>query len=94
MLGEVYNIASEVELSNLELAQRLCALFGRDSESAIDMVPDRAFNDCRYHIDGKKMKRLGWVPKIPFEEGLKKTSTFFLCRPQIIIQLSGTQNMI
>jgi dTDP-D-glucose 4,6-dehydratase len=76
-VGEVYNIGSPFEISNYELAKRLLSKFGikKEEESKyIFNVEDRAFNDCRYHIDASKLHRLGWHPRIDFEEGLDRTS--------------------
>jgi UDP-glucose 4,6-dehydratase len=77
-VGETYNIGSPSEISNLEMAKRLILLFGYKEEEInnhIEFVRDRAFNDTRYAIDCTKLEKLGWEPKVEFEEGLLKTST-------------------
>lgn len=76
-VGETYNIGSNFEISNLEFAQRLIRIFGYDEEKHIEFVQDRAFNDKRYGVDSSKLERLGWHPRMGFEEGLRKTSKYF-----------------
>jgi dTDP-D-glucose 4,6-dehydratase len=60
----------------LELAKKLLAMFGyADKEKEfLEFVADRPFNDCRYHIDSSKLYKLGWQPRVSFDEGLKRTS--------------------
>ena len=41
----------------------------------IVFVEDRAFNDRRYAVDATRLLRLGWSPKVQFEDGIGKTST-------------------
>ena len=46
------------------------AAFGvTDTKSAIQHTRDRPFNDRRYAVDGKKLRQLGWKPRVSFEEG-------------------------
>ncbi len=73
--GEVYNIGTGFELTNLALTKKLLALTGRDS-SFIARAPDRPGHDFRYAIDTSKLRRqLGWKPRVSFDEGLKRTLT-------------------
>ena len=44
----------------------------------LDYTEDRPYNDHRYPMDSSKLKSLGWIPKINWEEGIDKTSTFFV----------------
>jgi len=72
-VGEVYNFQSTAELTNLELCDKVIKSCGKEHpEQWREFVTDRAFNDQRYHVDGKKLLDLGWSEKISFEEGLKK----------------------
>lgn len=76
-VGETYNIGSPLEISNLEMARRLILLFGykeNEVDQHVEFVRDRAFNDRRYAIDCSKLEKLGWAPRMKFEEGLLKTS--------------------
>jgi len=73
-IGEIYNIGSNFEISNVDLARTLISQFGYKEEDHIEFVQDRAFNDRRYAVDYRKLKELGWKPKMGWEEGLRKTS--------------------
>ena len=44
----------------------------------IEYIDDRKFNDFRYLINSAKLEKLGWKPKINFEEGLKRTIESFI----------------
>lgn len=77
--GDVYNICSENEYSIKELAEMIIKNFypDKDINKYIEYVEDRAFNDLRYHIDGNKMKDLGFTEETPFLEGLEKTINWY-----------------
>jgi dTDP-glucose 4,6-dehydratase len=50
-----------------------------ESRGLITFVKDRAGHDKRYAIDATKIKnKLGWVPSLTFEQGLKKTVDWYL----------------
>ncbi|CAG8662981.1 6749_t:CDS:2, partial [Racocetra fulgida] len=55
-VGEIYNIGSNFEISNLELARTLIRKFGYKEEEHIEFVQDRAFNDRRYAVDYRKLR--------------------------------------
>lgn len=75
--GEAYNIAGQTHLSNKELTMKLINACGRD-ESSIQPVEDRKGHDKRYAIDDTKIRtRLGWKPRIGFDEGLAKTVQWY-----------------
>ena len=44
----------------------------KDQSELIEFVEDRLFNDMRYDLDISKVKSLGFVPEISFDEELKK----------------------
>ena len=49
------------------------------SEELINYVKDRPGHDKRYAIDANKLKNeLNWHPSLQFEEGLKKTISWYL----------------
>jgi dTDP-glucose 4,6-dehydratase len=66
VVGEVYNVSApaENERSMRDLALEILRLSGRErpQECLLD-IPDRPFNDARYHIDGAKIESLGWRPR-------------------------------
>ncbi|MEE8638263.1 MAG: dTDP-glucose 4,6-dehydratase [Candidatus Margulisiibacteriota bacterium] len=74
--GEIYNIAGESERQNLEITKMILKELGK-SEDLIEFVKDRPGHDRRYSLDCSKLKKLGWMPKTDFEEGLRKTIRWF-----------------
>lgn len=75
--GEIYNIASGEEKTNLEVVKKILEIMGKD-ESLIEFVEDRPGHDLRYSLDPSKIKKLGWKPSYNFEQGLKETITWYL----------------
>ena len=63
--GEVYNIASDDELTVMEVTHIIIETIKgtTDYDKWITYVDDRPFNDQRYYICAKKLKALGWSPK-------------------------------
>lgn len=74
--GEIYNIGSGHELSNLEVANQVIDAVGA-SEDLIEFVKDRPGHDQRYALDTAKIEELGWSPKMSFEDGLAETVKFY-----------------
>lgn len=58
-LGEVYNIGTGAEMTNLEMTQIVLATLGKP-ESLIKHVEDRPGHDRRYALDVSKLRALGW----------------------------------
>jgi dTDP-glucose 4,6-dehydratase len=76
-VGEVYNIGSRCERTNLELTHALLQAVGKPA-SLLKYVQDRAGHDRRYAIDPTKIEtELGWKASIPFEEGLQQTVAWY-----------------
>lgn len=73
-IGESYNMTGEREISNLELAQSIAKILGKDLRyELVDFHSDRPGHDLRYALDGRKMENLGWKLPIGFEESLERT---------------------
>jgi UDP-glucose 4,6-dehydratase len=62
LVGESYNIASDIELSNLEMAKLINSIVRPRDEDNIEFIKDRPFNDGRYAVDDSKIRSLGWKP--------------------------------
>lgn len=76
--GEVYNIGSNNEKTNLEIVKLILAELNKP-ETLITYVKDRPGHDRRYAIDAAKLREeLGWSPEYTFEEGLKETIKWYL----------------
>lgn len=76
-IGEVYNIGSHVEKTNLEVTEAILRAVGED-DNLIEFIKDRPGHDQRYALDTQKIRSLGWEPKYTFEEGLDRTVEYYL----------------
>jgi len=79
-IGQIYNVGSSDEISNLTLCSKLLDLFEYkqgEGKEWIKHVRDRPFNDRRYAVNGGKLKELGWRQKTTFEDGLKQTKDWY-----------------
>jgi len=69
IFGEIYNIGNDNPIKIIDLANMIINKIGK---GRITYIKDRAFNDFRYPLDVSKLKKLGWINKINFEEGLNE----------------------
>ena len=70
--GQVFHIAGNQELPNVELARRILQLLGR-SDNQIEFIDDnkiRPGHDRRYALSCERIRRMGWKPKVDLEDGL------------------------
>jgi dTDP-glucose 4,6-dehydratase len=75
--GEVYNIGSGQEKTNLEVVRAVLKLLGKP-ESLITYVKDRPGHDRRYAMDCSKIRReWGWQSEMEFGEGLAQTIEWY-----------------
>ncbi|MEO3974978.1 dTDP-glucose 4,6-dehydratase [Streptomyces sp. CAU 1734] len=75
--GEVYHIGGGTEVSNRRLTGLLLAAVGADWDR-VTRVADRKGHDLRYSLDDSKIReQLGYVPKVPFAEGLAATVDWY-----------------
>lgn len=75
--GEVYNIGSRDEVSNIEVAKMILTHMNKP-ESLIKFVEDRPGHDFRYSLNWDKVRKMGWSPKVKFEDGLNQTVGWYL----------------
>lgn len=72
-----YNIAGEVQLDNLELAQVIAELMGKDLDyELVDTHTQRPGHDPHYGLDMTKMRSLGWKAPVDWKESLKNIITW------------------
>ncbi|TSC94868.1 MAG: aminotransferase/S-adenosyl-L-homocysteine hydrolase [Candidatus Berkelbacteria bacterium Athens1014_28] len=72
--GDKFNIVGEREVSNLEIAQMIAKILGKELKYKItDFHDERPGHDFRYALDGGKMEKMGWKPPVGFDESFKKT---------------------
>ncbi|NLS08120.1 dTDP-glucose 4,6-dehydratase [Rhizobium sp. P32RR-XVIII] len=83
--GEKYNVGGRNERRNIDVVQRICAIFdGIYKDKAphahlIAHVTDRPGHDARYAIDASKLEgELGWKAQETFETGIEKTVHWYL----------------
>ena len=75
--GEIYNIGSGMEITNLELAKKVLSSIDKPY-SLIKHVTDRLGHDFRYSIDSNKFQNLTHnFDFTDFDEGLKKTIQWY-----------------
>jgi dTDP-glucose 4,6-dehydratase len=76
--GEVYNVSSGEERTNLAVVRALLEILGK-GEEAIEFVEDRPGHDVRYSLDSSKIRReLGWRPDWGFREGMEETVRWYV----------------
>jgi dTDP-glucose 4,6-dehydratase len=76
--NEIYNISGNLEITNLNVVQKIIREFNGDKDSSKylrDMV--RQGQDQRYSIDDSKLKALGWKPEAIFEVELVKIVQYY-----------------
>ena len=74
--GEVVNVGNTNEITILELAQKVREAINRNSEIEFSLLPKD--DPKRRRPDITKLEKLvSWKPIVTFEEGLKKTVTWF-----------------
>ena len=83
-IGESYNIGSDMNLKNIDIAKKLLKIAKNKSlkinkKIKIKYVKDRPGHDFRYALNNKKIfRKLGWKAKIPLSSGLPKTFDWYL----------------
>ena len=81
--GQIYNVDSNDEITNLEVCKRLMTIFNLPCDTPEDFAKwvehgqDRPFNDQRYRVNGSKLRALGWTQKTSFDDGLQVTVDWY-----------------
>ncbi len=79
--GQIYNIGTGEEVSNLEMASRILKILGKPQE-LVRMVKDRPGHDKRYALNSYKIKsNLNWSSKIKLEDGLADCVRWYKSNP-------------
>lgn len=80
--GEIYNIGTGRERTNLEVARAVLDLLGKP-QSLITFVEDRPAHDRRYALDCAKLNNdPGWRAAIEFADGLRRTVEWYAGHPE------------
>jgi UDP-glucose 4-epimerase len=77
--GEVFNVDNDERLSLRQIADAVVDAAGSGSIELVPWPPDRdAIDIGSYYGDSSKAKKiLGWEPRTPFAEGIRKTIDFY-----------------
>lgn len=68
--GEIYNIGTGIEISNLDLVTIIRDMFP-SSKSLVKFVADRKGHDFRYSLNSDKIRNLGYYPKFELQSSLR-----------------------
>ena len=81
-IGQKYNISSNKEVDNLELALMIAHIMGKTLKyDLINPSKTRGKNDIRYSISGEKIKSLGWEQEIYLDQGLSQVVEWYKKNP-------------
>ena len=75
--GDIVNIGSGNEVPNIDVA-KLILRHMKKPESLIKFVQDRPGHDFRYSLNWDRLRKMGWKPKVKFEDGLNSTVDWYL----------------
>ena len=74
----IFSIGKPLLVNSIDIVKLICQELGKP-ESLITFVADRKGHDMRYAIDPAKIHReLGWLPKVKFKDGIKRTIQWYL----------------
>jgi dTDP-glucose 4,6-dehydratase len=76
--GQIYNISSKNELTNLEVVSRILHIMNKP-QTLVAHVEDRPGHDTRYSLDSTRIRHeLGWAQTRGFEPAIKETVDWYL----------------
>ncbi len=75
--GEIYNISSGEEKTNIEVVKEILKLLGKD-EDLIEFVEDRKGHYIRYSLNTQKIRQICWSTEHCFREGIIETIGWYL----------------
>lgn len=81
-----YNICGDTELNNLEMAQLVAELMGK--ELRYKLIPSESARpgyDRRYMLDGQKMKDMGWSQPMSFRDSIQSIVNWSLTNPHWVV---------
>jgi dTDP-glucose 4,6-dehydratase len=78
-----YNIVGDKQVSNLELAQIIAGLMGKELDyELVDFHSEQPGHDLHYGLDDAKLKETGWKSPSSFEESMKNTIDWQIRNPE------------
>lgn len=75
-LGEVYNVGSGVETTNIDMAHAILDLLDKP-RTLIKTITDRPGHDRRYALDTAKVRLLGWQNQYDFAHAIEHTVRWY-----------------
>lgn len=81
-LPDRYNVVGDIELDNLQMAQAVAKIMGKELKYRV--VPSNSFRkgyDRRYALNGSKLRDIGWKPPVSFYDGLERIVTWTMNNP-------------
>ncbi|MBI4019213.1 MAG: GDP-mannose 4,6-dehydratase [Candidatus Aenigmarchaeota archaeon] len=76
--GEIFNAASERDISIREIAEKICEITGRDFDKSVQFNLGRPGELMRsIGSSDKARKMLGWSPSVSIDEGLRMTYDWY-----------------
>lgn len=80
--GEIYHIAGNNPVTNLDLAKKVLKIFGKPDDMIKFMPQARPGHDPRYQLDSSKFRKTtGWEPKISLDQGLPNVLQWYKDHP-------------
>jgi dTDP-glucose 4,6-dehydratase len=76
-IGSAYNVGGGTPRTNIELTQRLVEGCNRSMERCVEYVTDRLGHDRRYALDASRVRALGWMPRVAFDDGIARTIAWY-----------------
>lgn len=76
MPGEVYNIGTGNEISNIELTKKILVHMNK-TDAEVDYVKDRPGHDRRYALACDKLRTLGWKAEVDLDTALERTIQWY-----------------
>ena len=81
--GSKINIKGEQEVNNLELAQKIAVIMGKELKyKLVDTHSDRPGHDTRYSLDGSVLESMGWKHESTFDKLLEETVKWTLAHQE------------
>lgn len=75
-IGQVYNVGTGREMTNLEMVDIVLETLGKD-HSLVKHIADRPGHDRRYSMNVDKLKGLGWQPKYDPKEAVAEAAKWY-----------------
>lgn len=75
-LGEVYNVGTGREMTNLEMVDIVLSTLGAGGD-LVRHVADRPGHDRRYSMNVEKLKALGWTPRYDPREAVARAARWY-----------------